>query len=161
MTQEVGFPEERTPEAAILTPALVEGRVFGGRRCLLPVPQIRVKDEAERPPLPLCLDNPPSAQACLGAKSQGLGIHVTQEFQGQTGRGAEPAGRPCQGRGQRTMRRQTPALSEPPEALGNLRQKCVLRFSQARPRGEGAQAQKEGHLWNTVMKGCEARAKRL
>ena len=120
MTREVGFPEERTPEAAILTLALVEGRVFRGRRCLHPVPQIRVKDEAERSPLPLCLGNPPSAQARLGAKSQGLGIHVTQEVQGQTGRGAEPAGRACQGRGQRTIRRQTPALSEPPRGLGQL-----------------------------------------
>lgn len=108
MTREVGFPEERTPEAAILTLALVEGRVFRGRKCLLPVPQIRVKDEAKRSPLPLCLGNPPSAQACLGTKSQGLGIHVTQEVQGQTGRG------------QRTMRRQTPALSEPPRGLGQL-----------------------------------------
>ena len=84
------------------------------------MPQIRVKDEAERSPLPLCLGNPPSAQARLGAKSQGLGIHVTQEVQGQTGRGAEPAGRACQGRGQRTIRRQTPALSEPPRGLGQL-----------------------------------------
>ena len=109
MTREVGFPEERTPEAAILAPALVAGRVFGGRRCLLPVPQIQVKDEAERAPPPLCLENPPSAQACLGAKSQGLGIHVTQEVQGQTRRGTEPSGRPCQVRGQRTMRRQTPS----------------------------------------------------
>lgn len=42
--------------------------------------------------------------------------------------------------------------------MGNLRQKSMLRLSQACPWGEGTQPQKEGDLWNTVRKGLQSQS---
>lgn len=48
------------------------------------------------------------------------------------------------------MRRQSQHCRMSPEALGDLRQNTVLRFSQTCPQGQGTQPQKEVNLWNKV-----------